>query len=138
LTGHRFRLAQVLRLVLCGWVALGTVGCYEIHEEVWIREDATVRYALDYAVPEFMIIAATQVDGGNADSALAQMRRPPIMVIEGDSVWNREFLDRDLRHFVSERQICSVQGGSRWPPAGRLEKIRSPIRRQGAIRFRRR
>jgi hypothetical protein len=101
----------VLRAALCGSLVLAAVGCYEVHEEVWIREDGTVRYAIDYAVPEFMIITATQVDGGNADSVLAQLRRPPTMVIEGDSVWNREFLDRDLRHFVSERQISSI---ARW------------------------
>jgi len=110
-TGPRVSVARVLCAVLCGLVALGTVGCYEIHEEVWIREDGTVRYALDYAVPEFVIITSTQVDGGNADSALARMRPPAATVVEGDSVWNRDFLDRDLRHFVSERQFSSVQ---RW------------------------
>jgi hypothetical protein len=110
-TGPGVHVARILCAVFCGLVALGTVGCYEIHEEVWIREDGTVRYALDYAVPEFMIITTTQVDGGNADSALAQMRPPAATVVEGDSVWNRDFLDRDLRHFVSERQFSSVK---RW------------------------
>jgi hypothetical protein len=107
---HRTRQVHLLRALLCGLAVLGVVGCYEIHEEVWIRDDGTVRYALDMAVPEFLLVTASQVDGGNADSVLERMRRPPNMAVEGDSVWNRDYLDRDLRHFVSERQISSVQG----------------------------
>ena len=98
--------ATAVRVFLLLSLVLGAVGCFEIREEIWVREDGTVRYALDYSVPEFMIVGMTQYDGG--DSALAYFRLPPAAVVEGDSVWNREYLDRDLRHFVSERQIASL------------------------------
>src|SRR5690349_16597560 len=97
--------------VFCAFMAFGAVGCYEIHEEVWIQDDGTVHYALDYAIPEWVIVATSQVDGGNADSVLALIRHPAAMLVEGDSVLNREFLDRDLRHFVSERRMSSPK---RW------------------------
>jgi len=97
------------RLVLLLSITLGTAGCFEVHEEIWVHEDGTVRYALDYGIPEFMLVGATQIDGGNEDSVLASFRLPPAAVVEGDSVWNREYVDRDLRHFVSERQIPSLE-----------------------------
>jgi hypothetical protein len=102
------RPTTAVRAALLLPLALGTAGCFEVHEEIWVREDGTVRYALDYGIPEFMVVGVTQVDGGNADSALAYFRRPPAAVVEGDSVWNREYMDRDLRHFVSERQVSSL------------------------------
>jgi hypothetical protein len=101
-------LATGTRAVLLLSLSIGGVGCYEIHEEIWIRDDGTVRYDLDYAFPEFMLVTVSEVDGGDADSALARFRQPPIAIVEGDSVWNRDHLDGDLRHFVSERKLASI------------------------------
>jgi hypothetical protein len=88
--------------------ALGTAGCYEIHEEVWIRPDGTVRYAVDYAVPEYLL-GALEMDGGNADTIAAEYARPAATVVDGDSVWNREYADGTLHHFVSVRRLGSIE-----------------------------
>jgi hypothetical protein len=83
---------------------LGLTGCFEIHEELWVRDNGTVRYALDYAVPELIL---AMPDSGRADSAFASLKHPPREVVEGDSVWSREYVDGDLHHFRSERELAS-------------------------------
>lgn len=93
-------------LLLC--LALGLSGCYEMHEEVWVREDGSVRYVYDYAVRLDVLKEGLGVDGGNPDSILALSRKPPRAVVDGDSVFHREYTDSVLHHFVSERRLAST------------------------------
>lgn len=131
-----------------GAVLIATAGCIDMREEVVVRADGGATYFLDVALPEmFLGLGAAMGDSSSGGSAAERLWGPD----EGpasanDSVRVRDFLEGDMRHFVSERDLASLdhlgalsvedtsQAGMRGKVLGGFAVDRTPA---GHVRLRR-
>ena len=129
------------------WALLATAGCIDLREEVVVRPDGRATYALDVALPEMVLGLGAALGDSSGGSPADRLWGPD----EGsaaakDSVRVRDFLEGDMRHFVSERDLASLdqldalsvedtaQAGMRGKVLDGFEVDRTP---EGRVRLRR-
>jgi hypothetical protein len=92
-----------------GAVLLVTAGCIDLREEVVVRPDGRATYALDIALPEMFLGLGAAAGDTSGGSPADRLWGPEAGAgAAKDSVRVRDFLEGDMRHFVSERDLVSL------------------------------
>ena len=93
-----------------GAMLLLATGCIDLREEVVVRADGRATYALDVALPEmFLGLGAALGDSASGGSPADRLWGPAEGAASAkDSVRVRDFVAGDMHHFVSERDLASL------------------------------
>ena len=90
-------------------VLVAAAGCIDLREEVVVRADGRATYVLDVALPEMFLGLGAAFGDSSGGSPADRLWGPA----EGaastkDSVRVRDFVEGDMHHFVSERDLASL------------------------------